>query len=77
MNDKIELTEGMSKLFGIEKDRIVRIVQELEELAFQYNRLEIFDFAKKIKEHYFSFEIDIDYNPNDEIDKAEAFFRSI
>ena len=31
----------------------------------------------RVKEHYFDFEIDIDYNPDDEIDKAYNFFKSV
>ena len=31
----------------------------------------------RTKDHYFDFEIDIDYNPDDETDKAESFFKSV
>ena len=39
--------------------------------------LENNEVIERTKDHYFTFEIDVDYNPNEEIDKATEYFRSI
>jgi hypothetical protein len=92
-NDKIKFIEFTSFPAKNDYDKVILTTDDdksipdniitdkyicIEEIAKLESEMSIHvELIERVKEHYFNFEIDIDYNPEDSVDKATEFFRTI